>query len=536
MVLALSGCGGGGSSSPPDSDGDGVVDSSDAFPNDPNETEDTDGDEVGDNADNCPADANADQADSDANGEGDACDAIATTYSYLSAFDDGDSVSYTGQTARHLLMLGLVRAVEGLQERPGEEDVVSDELRFYLTGEGANETPHGFTTAGGEPVIPGPNYGDVSANKTLTGKIAGGDGAGGGETSRLIDDEFFGWEEGMDSSPLPIELAWHYIDRLAAEATDGIAPLIPTVDGPVTLDTVQVDTAGLDYRQLLQKFLSGAVSFSQGTNDYFQTDWDITLDQEGDSNYAEGEHNFDEAFGYYGAARDMNDYTDDEAAAKGGRQDWENGYYDSDGDGSIDLRSEFVFGHAQNCAKRDRGSAGATDFSKEAMDAFLLGRQIISNATIAGTITEDELAALNEQVEIAAKTWEKCIAATVIHYINDVTADMNDFVPPNFADLDNFRTVTKHWGEMKGFALALQFSPFSPFRDGSVEGIDLDSLRRVLSLMGDAPMLADGKQNGVFREETTAEEAIAGYQAELREARDILEAAYAFDSDVVDAW
>lgn len=579
LTLALSGCGGGGSSSPPDSDGDGVVDSLDAFPNDPNETADSDGDGVGDNSDafpndpdetadtdgdgvgdngdafpndpdesadsdgdgvgdngdNCPAEANADQADGDVDGEGDACDAIATTYSYPSAFDDGDSVDYTGQTARHLLMLGLVRAAEGLQERPGEEHTVRQELAFYLTGEGADETPHGFVVSGGEPVIPSPNYGDVSTNKNLIGKIAGGDGLGGGEPSRLIDDEFFGWEEGMDMTPLPIELAWHYIDRLAAEATDGIAPTIQTVAGPVPLDTVQVDGAGRDYRQLLQKFLSGAVSFSQGTNDYFQTDWANTLGQEDDRNFAEGEHNFDEAFGYYGAARDMNDYTDDEAAAKGGREGWQYGYYDSNGDGSIDLRSELVFGHAQNCAKRDRGSSGETDLSKEAMDAFLLGRQIISNASIAGTITDAELTALGDQVEVAAKAWEECIAATVIHYINDVTADMSDFVPPDFASLANFRSVAKHWGEMKGFALALQFSPFSPFRDGSVEGIDVDSLRSILSLMGDAPVLADGTQNGIPRA-GTATEAIAYYQAELREARDILAMAYAFDDGVVDAW
>lgn len=39
----------------PDSDGDGVSDSYDAFPNDPNETTDTDGDGIGDNADTFPS-------------------------------------------------------------------------------------------------------------------------------------------------------------------------------------------------------------------------------------------------------------------------------------------------------------------------------------------------------------------------------------------------------------------------------------------------------------------------------------------------
>ena len=40
-----------------DSDGDGIGDNSDAFPNDPLETRDLDGDGVGDNADAFPLDA-----------------------------------------------------------------------------------------------------------------------------------------------------------------------------------------------------------------------------------------------------------------------------------------------------------------------------------------------------------------------------------------------------------------------------------------------------------------------------------------------
>ena len=59
-----------------DSDGDGVPDSQDAFPNDPTETKDSDSDGVGDNADNCPLTPNPDQADSDHDGVGDACEGV----------------------------------------------------------------------------------------------------------------------------------------------------------------------------------------------------------------------------------------------------------------------------------------------------------------------------------------------------------------------------------------------------------------------------------------------------------------------------
>ena len=518
-----------------DTDGDGVGDNGDAFPDDANETADTDGDGVGDNGDNCLDTANADQIDSDANGDGDACDPMPTVYSYSGSITEGESsVSYTGQTARHILMLGMVDAMVALTERPGEEAAIDAELSFFMNGDGADGTPHGFTVKGGETVIPGPTYGDISTGKNLDGKIAGGNGQGGGETSRLIGD-FFGWEDGMDGDPLPIELVNHFIDRLAAEASDGNTPSISTIDGPVALDTPTIDAAGRDYRQLTQKFLSGAVSFSQGTNDYFQTDYANALAQEGTKSYTAGEHDFDEAFGYYGASRNIGDYTDDEAAGKGGREGFGNGYNDANGDGSIDIRSEIVLGHAQNCAKRDRGSDGATDFSQDAFDAFLIGRQILDNAAKAGTLTAEAQSALNSQISIASKAWEKCIAATVVHYINDVTADMGEYQAPDFASLGNFKTMAKHWGEMKGFALALQFSPYSPFRDGSVEGIDLDDLKRVLDLMGDAPVLADGSQGGI-PVSGSAEDAIAAYLSDLQTARDVLEEAYGFDPSVVASW
>lgn len=57
-----------------DTDNDGVGDNADAFPNDATETVDTDGDGVGDNADNAPLVANSDQADTDQDGLPDVLD------------------------------------------------------------------------------------------------------------------------------------------------------------------------------------------------------------------------------------------------------------------------------------------------------------------------------------------------------------------------------------------------------------------------------------------------------------------------------
>jgi hypothetical protein len=64
---------GGGGTQPLDSDGDGIIDSLDAFPNDATETKDSDGDGVGDNGDAFPNDS-TESVDTDGDGIGDNSD------------------------------------------------------------------------------------------------------------------------------------------------------------------------------------------------------------------------------------------------------------------------------------------------------------------------------------------------------------------------------------------------------------------------------------------------------------------------------
>lgn len=463
--------------------------------------------------------------------------ATATQYAFESKFNAGESsVSYGGQTVRQLIIVDFVNAMEALTE-----DITADvdgDLDFYVRGDAATNTvdtaqhPYGTNAL----FTPRPTYDTISAGKNLKDKIAGGDGVGGGETTKLINDEFFGWEEGADANPLPIELVDFFVAQIDTLVTDGLDPTISTTAGAVGLaPTVTVDTKGRDYRQLIQKFLLGAVAFSQGTNDYLQTDFANSNAQDGVKAYTTAEHKWDEAFGYFGAARDYNNYTDLEIRAKSGRDDYKNGYHDTNGDTLIDLRSEINLANSTNCAKRDIGSTTGLNYTKTAFDAFLLGRETLNNAAN-GTLSAAQLTTIEEQAKIAAVTWEKCIAATVIHYINDVrNDDMAAFDGENFASVDAFKDLAKHWSEMKGFALGLQFSPYSPFRDGSVAGVDVTDLKEILTLMGDAPVLADGSQNGVAPAGTAAD-AVADYSADLLAARNKLQEAYGFDAADVAAW
>ena len=73
-------------------------------------------------------------------------------------------------------------------------------------------------------------------------------------------------------------------------------------------------------------------------------------------------------------------------------------------------------------------------------------------------LTTAELDELKKHRDAAVLGWEKAIAATALHYINDVLKDMAKFGASDYSVLDH----VKHWSELKGFALTLQFNPRSP--------------------------------------------------------------------------
>ena len=113
---------------PIDSDGDGVIDSEDAFPQDPNETKDTDGDGVGDNADAFPNDP-TEWADSDGDGIGDNADTGTTP----PVVEDCGTTTITGGN----LIADTAHCVSGTGRNS------------YYTYVDADNTPLYISTAGG---------------------------------------------------------------------------------------------------------------------------------------------------------------------------------------------------------------------------------------------------------------------------------------------------------------------------------------------------------------------------------------------------
>jgi len=448
---------------------------------------------------------------------------VPDSYSFTSPFVEGQSgVSYTGQTKRHILIEDLKGAIKELGE--DETQDVKANLDFYFRFDGSSSDSVAFDYAlSGETLAPGSTYGDISSDKDLVGKIAGKDKA-----THLLDGQLIGWELGMDADPTPEELVDYFIAQLEAQATDGVTDQITIVGGTnVGIDKVYVSPAGHDYSQLLQKFLLGAVAYSQGTADYMQTDFSASNDSADEGKaYSSLQHKWDEAFGYFGAARNYGNYTDEEISGNGGRVEFAGSYNDANGDGSVDIRSEVNFGHSVNCGKRDRTAIVATDFTKEAFDAFLTARVILNAGE---TLDADQFAQFQAAKLKASQSWEKCIAATVVHYINAVISDMGDFSDDAaYVDLGAFKNHAKHWSEMKGFALSLQFNPDSFFR---TDAASTDKLKEIYRLMGDAPVLADGTQNSV-----AFTGGVSQYETNLLAARDIIRDVYGFHADNTTVW
>ena len=449
-----------------------------------------------------------------------------TTYEFAHmGGGEGSSVSNTGQIHRQALISAMKAWMGGLTDEANagnanRQDVL-DAFNFYYEYDPAvgAEIAHGL-----EFRLPAlqTNWGDISS-KSLKGKLAGNDPktdhrcwdpqspkANENPNCAAGESHFNGWTGA--SSPAALINVW--AEMLAGYAqvrsTGGDLPVNPITNEPV--EKVFLNDQGHDLQQLFQKFLMGAIGFSQGTDDYLGSDVDgkglkASNAVDSEKGYSPLAHAWDEAFGYFGAARNFNDYTDDEIASKGGREDWK-GHHDTNGDGKIDLKTEVNWGHSINAAKRDRGSqdSAKTDYTKEAMDHFIAGRHLIQNA--GETLTADEMTTLEGHRDTIVAAWEKAIAATGVHYINDCLADLA-------ADTLPYADYAKHWGELKGFTLGLQFNPASP--------VTVENFIAFHNLLGEAPKLP-------------GQDGFDTYATDLRAARDILAAAYGFDSANVEGW
>ena len=322
--------------------------------------------------------------------------------------DKTDSTSYSGQIARHVLH-------DSLKSLASKGD--SNEMMAYFDGSDKNKSIVAPASKGNF-VFKQNLMNDLSMGKNLSGKTYKG----------IIN----GWPGGM-TGPEVLE----FMIKKAADAPKGYDA-----------------TTGYNYPQLISKFAMGAVFYNQAVDNYL--DEKLAADTKPNSKpYKDGaaytgkEHVWDEAFGYWGAAAHTLTLSAEENYNVAKKKDFYAADYNKDG--VVDLKKEYTFSHAYYASSFDKG--GKTNYLETVTHAFLDGRKLISEAN-GENLTNDQRSKLYVYADIIASNWEKVIAESVFKYAGEVYEDMTKLeTDPSEKNIANY---AKHWGEAKGFALALQ--------------------------------------------------------------------------------
>ena len=243
---------------------------------------------------------------------------------------------------------------------------------------------------------------------------------------------------------------------------------------------------GYNYPQLISKFMMGAVFYSQAVDNYL--DEKMGADNKPNNkpykkgaHYTGKEHSWDEAFGYFGAPAHAMALNAKQAYGIAKRKDIK--VADANGDGVVDLKTEMTFAHAYYAADSDKAG---TKYMHTIVDAFIKGRQLIRDADGAA-LTDEQRAKLMSYVKVIKTNWERVIAEAAFKYAGSCYKDLEKLrtiVESNGDASKAFAAYGKHWGELKGFLMALETSGRSLGEAGV----------RMNRLVGYGPVLLGGGQ------------------------------------------
>ncbi len=332
------------------------------------------------------------------------------------------SVSYSGQMARHALHNSLKKlAGKGNGSANAE---LTEELLSYFEGSDAGRAIIDPKTKGAF-VIKQTTIDEISKKKNLAGKTYKG--------------AVPGWPGNM-TGPEVIK----FMIEKAATTNKGYDPL-----------------TGYDYPQLISKFTMGAVFYNQAVDNYL--DEGLSAEKKPNNKpYSDGaaytgkEHVWDEAFGYFGTPANTLSLSAKDVYNIAKQNEDAFPLADANNDKVVDLKTEMAFAHAYYAAGFDKG--GKTTYLHDITSAFYDGRKLISSAN-GEALTNEQRNQLKGYADTIATNWEKVIAEATFKYAGSVYKDLQKLkvvVDSHGDPAKVFRTYAKHWGELKGFSLALQ--------------------------------------------------------------------------------
>ena len=358
-----------------------------------------------------------------------------------------DSTSYTGQVARHVLHNSLKKLAGKGNGNPNPE--LKATMMSYYSSKDA-----------GRKIIDPTSKGEFKVKQTMVDEISKGKNLK-GKTYKGLVNGF----PGQMSGPEVFEFL---IDK-ASSSNKGFDPV-----------------TGYNYPQLISKFMMGAVFYSQAVDNYL--DEKMGADNKPNNkpykkgaHYTGKEHSWDEAFGYFGAPAHALALNAKQAYGIAKRKDIK--VADANGDGMVDLKTEMTFAHAYYAADSDKAG---TKYMHTIVDAFIKGRQLIRDADGAA-LTDQQRAKLMSYVKVIKTNWERVIAEAAFKYAGSCYKDLEKLrtiVESNGDASKAFAAYGKHWGELKGFLMALETSGRSLGEAGV----------RMNRLVGYGPVLLGGGQ------------------------------------------
>lgn len=176
--------------------------------------------------------------------------------------------------------------------------------------------------------------------------------------------------------------------QMAVEASKSIAPGGNGIAGRVTSDDGSdsrlYNENGWEPSQLIEKTIMGAVFYYQAVSKYMGSE-KMNVDNETiePGSGTEMQHHWDEGYGYFGAS---NEFPDD---------------------------TENIRFWAKYCNGRDELIESNESLSR----AFRIGR---------AAIDANDLELRDQAISVAREEWEKVVAATAIHYLNDGIDNLSD--------------------------------------------------------------------------------------------------------------
>lgn len=333
--------------------------------------------------------------------------------------DKTNSVAYTGQVARNI-MIDSLKSLAGKADGVANAEELKATMMLYFARADKEDLP--IVSHKGKDGFP--------ISQTMVNEISSG--------SNLVGKTYGGLVPGWPGNKTGAEVVEHMIHHAAMS------------DGGVSNDL------GYDWGQLIQKFLIGAVSYNQAVDNYL--DEKMTADDKPNNKpYSDGaaytgkEHSWDEAFGYFGAPAHALNLDANQAYGISKKTELEAG--DANGDGTIDLISEMTFGNAYYAADADKSG---TDYLHTITAAFIDGRKLITSAD-GEALGPEELALVQAYAATIEDEMTRVLAEATFKYAGSVYKDIEQIRADksNISD-ELYRDYIKHWGELKGFAMALQ--------------------------------------------------------------------------------